>query len=168
MRLTVIALALLLFVGSSAWAIKESIIEIFPRIYVIQNDGTGIHERDYFSIFGSEYEYVSAFIDDRKLTYYKPKDDAHADLAREMLSNSVHDEIYLVTYTFPRLRAGHHTLRLSLSKELDADQKAIPIVQILTDMSCKPIPLMFLVPSQREPCSCILNPHSSEMIRRPW
>ena len=150
-------------------ATKETVIEIFPKIYVIQNDVSGIHEHDYFSVLTTEYEFVSAFIDDRKLKHYKPKDNAHAQVSRILLSQELQmeEEVFLITYKSPRLLKGQHTLRLSLSKELDDEKRAIPVVQILTDLICQPVPLALLVPSQLEPSCCALNPHSSQMIHRP-
>ena len=148
-------------------AIKDAIVEIYPEIYVIQNDVSGVYEFDYFSILTKEFPYSCVFIDDRKLNVHKIIDEGHTQLSNDILWSSDVKEVYLRTYKFPLLRSGKHIMRLSLSETCDADGNATPIAQMLIDLHCKPIAIPLLGDRQRETVVCSFDPNSSRLIRRP-
>lgn len=167
MRTWILLTLLLALVSTGIQATNTKVVEFYPDMYLIQNQPQGFTECDYFSVTNHAFPYYNIFIDGVQIPAIELDDQEHTQLALQMLPDDK-VEAFFNTYRVPnRMRAGNHTMHVSLCDHLDADGTALPVAQLKMDMICTPVHLPFYFQAP-ELCVCQVEPDTSTLLDREY
>lgn len=139
--------------------------EVYPDIYFIHNTERGIHAYNYFSLSNYEFRFNAMFIDGHQLPKCDIVDEEHNALALEKLKQyDEYVETYLRTYKFPVLAEGAHTLVIAFCDERQENGNARAVAQIVIDIICEPMQLLFFPGKQPNMCRFISD--TSRLLNR--
>jgi len=145
--------------------VAQTLFPLIEEAWWLQNREAGILEGDSFAIFSFDYEYMSLYIDKKKV---KPidedADNETEEIIRLLMRQKHKTEVFLNTYAIPKLAPGEHTLNISLSKKTPNEDKPHPIIIIDVLMKCELVPLLFF---RGETCDCHLDQATVRLRHRP-
>lgn len=163
--LTYYAAAWCLLLFSAIAAQPPYIVPFGKDVWLLQNSESGIGENDFFSIMSVKYRYMNLYIDDSKYTPRRRNKDVETEeVARLLMRQEGSDQVFLNPYHFPTLRAGKHTMGITIADKKADDGTTFPTKLIKGDLICRAVPLVFF---RGETCLCTLDTSTIRVIDRP-